>query len=46
MKKLLTTNGEIVTLTSDTRNLGHGLEVKVIYSDGSEGWESPDNLID
>lgn len=46
MKKLLTTNGEMVTVTNDTRDLGHGLQVKVIYSDGSEGWESPDDLID
>jgi hypothetical protein len=39
MKTLLVTNGEMVETTNETRNLGHGKQIKVIYSDGSDGWE-------
>ena len=45
MKKF-TTSGEQVTATEETRDFGHGEQVKVIYSDGSEGWEHTTNLID
>jgi len=46
MKKTLVTNGETVTVTEETRDLGHGVQVKVIYSDGSQGWEHPEDLLD
>lgn len=46
MKKLLTTNGEMVEVTNEKRDLGHGEEVRVIYSDGTEGWESVNDLQD
>ncbi len=46
MKKiLLVTNGEIVTVTENTRNLGYGEQVEVIYSDNSKGWEHIKDLI-
>lgn len=41
---LLTTNGEVVTLTSEKRDIGHGLQLEVIYSDGSKGWEHQEDL--
>lgn len=41
---ILTTNGERVTVLDETRNLGHGEQVKVIYSDRSEGWEHIEDL--
>jgi len=41
---LLTTNGEIVTVTEETNDFGHGEVVKVIYSDGSNGWESLNDI--
>lgn len=46
MRKSLTTNGEMVTETTETRNLGHGEQVKVIYSDNTQGWEHIENLQD
>lgn len=46
MKALLITNGELVTVTEEKRDLGHGEQVKVIYSDGSEGWEFISDLKD
>ena len=46
MKKMLITNGEMVTVTDEKRNLGHGKQVKVVYSDGSTGWEHVEDLID
>lgn len=46
MKKILASNGEVVTLTEEIRDLGHGEQIKVIYSDGSTGWEHPTDLID
>ena len=46
MEKKFLASGEAVQLTEETRDLGHGTQVKVIYSDGSEGWEHPEDLID
>ena len=40
-----TTAGESVTTTERTRNLGHGEQIKVIYSDNSEGWEHKEDLL-
>ena len=45
-KKMLATNGEMVTPTKETRDLGHGKQVKVVYSDGSTGWEHVEDLMD
>lgn len=42
----LNTNGESVTLTGRTRDLGHGKQLEVIYSDGSLGFEHVDNFVD
>ena len=44
MKNAFTNSGERVELTSQFRNLGHGDQEKVIYSDGSEGWEHVEDL--
>lgn len=44
MKTMYTNSGEKVQVTEDSRNLGHGKQVKVIYSDDSEGWEYLDDL--
>ena len=46
MKTKFTTSGEKVTVTEETRNLGHGDQVKVIYSDNTTGWEHIADLID
>jgi hypothetical protein len=46
MKKLLASNGEVVIVTEKTRNLGHGEQVEVIYSDSTKGWEHIEDLID
>lgn len=46
MKTKFTQSGEKVTLTNEVRELGHGKQVKVIYSDGSEGWEHLSDLTD
>jgi len=43
---LLVTNGEMVQVTEEIRDLGHGQQIKVIYSDGTEGWESTSDLQD
>jgi hypothetical protein len=40
-----TISGEKITLTGKTRNLGHGEQAEVIYSDGSTGWEHIEDLI-
>jgi len=40
------TGGEKVRLTDEWEDLGHGKRVKVIYSDGSEGWEHPEDLFE
>lgn len=40
-----TTTGEKITLTGETRNLGHGQQVQVICSDNSTGWEHIDDLV-
>lgn len=39
-------NGERVTLTKNTRNLGHGVQIEVVYQDGTSGWEHEEDLID
>jgi len=41
---LLITNGEIVTVTDETNDFGHGEIVRVIYSDGSDGWKYHSDL--
>lgn len=46
MKNMHIASGEKVQVTGETRNLGHGEQVKVIYSDGSGGWEHLDDLQD
>lgn len=46
MKKMLVSNGEIVEVTNQTRDLGHGKQALVIYQDGSEGWVHVEDLID
>jgi hypothetical protein len=46
MKKLLASSGEVVVVTEKTRNLGHGEQVEVIYSDSTKGWEHIEDLID
>jgi len=40
-----TTSGEKVRVMTRNRNLGHGVQVKVIYADGSEGLEHLESLI-
>jgi len=32
-------SGEKIRLTNERRDLGHGIQIKVIYFDGSIGWE-------
>jgi hypothetical protein len=44
MKTMYTNSGEKIQITEETRNFGHGEQVKVIYSDGSEGYEHLENL--
>lgn len=39
-----TASGEKVQVTEETRDLGHGDQIKVIYSDGSLGWEHTEDL--
>ena len=46
MKTQFTNSGEKVQVTGNTRNLGHGEQVEVIYSDGSKGWEHIEDLQD
>ncbi len=46
MKATLAGNGEIVTLTDNSRNLGHGKQIEVIFSDGTKGWAHEEDLID
>lgn len=41
-----TKHGEKVLVSNETRNLGHGQQVKVIYSDNTTGWEHVNDLID
>ena len=45
-KKYIAISGEKVTLTDQTRDLGHGLQILVIYSDESTGYEHTEDLID
>lgn len=44
MKTMYTNSGEKVQVTDEKRALGHGEQVKVIYSDNSEGWEHIEDL--
>jgi hypothetical protein len=44
MKNAFTTSGEKVQVLENTRDLGHGEQVNVIYSDGSEGWEHIEDI--
>lgn len=46
MKATLASNGERVTLTENSRDLGHGKQIEVIYQDNSKGWEHEEDLID
>lgn len=45
-KQKFTTSGEKVTLTGNERDLGHGKQLEVVYSDGSKGWEHEQDLLD
>jgi hypothetical protein len=44
MKTMYTNSGEKVQVTKEIRDLGHGEQVKVIYSDNSEGFEYIEDL--
>jgi hypothetical protein len=33
-----------VETTGETRNLGHGLQLEVVYNDGTKGWEHVEDL--
>lgn len=44
MKTMYISSGEKVQVTEETRDYGHGEQVKVIYSDNSEGWEHAEDL--
>ena len=46
MKATIANNGERVVLTNNTRDLGHGVQIEVIYQDGTKGWEHEEDLID
>jgi|AntDeeMinimDraft_5_1070356.scaffolds.fasta_scaffold11772_2 hypothetical protein len=46
METMYTNSGEKVEVTEQNRDLGHGKQVAVIYSDGSWGWEHIENLQD
>ena len=46
MKATLVIFGGRVTLTGDSRDLGYGKQLGVIYSDGVAGWEYEENLTD
>jgi len=46
MKTMYKTTGERVVLTGESRNVGHGEQIEVAYSDGSTGWEHEADLID
>lgn len=43
---ILNINGEKVTLTGNIRDLGHGKQLEVIYSDGSKGFEHYEDIED
>ena len=45
MEKMYLQSGEKVSVTSESRNLGHGIQFKVIYSDLSSGWEHVEDLL-
>lgn len=45
MKATLSGNGERVTLTENSRDLGHGKQIEVIYSDETKGWAHEEDLI-
>lgn len=42
--KAFTQSGEKVIVTGETRNIGHGTQAQVIYSDGTCGWEHIEDL--
>ena len=44
MRNALTNSGERVRTTGEKRNLGHGYQNEVIYSDDSTGWEHVEDL--
>jgi hypothetical protein len=44
MKTATTQSGEKVKVTKKTRDLGHGKQAEVIYSDKSRGWEHIEDL--
>jgi hypothetical protein len=46
MKTSINSNGESVIVLDETRNLVRGTQHRVIYSDGSGGWEHEEDLID
>lgn len=46
MKSMYISSGEKAQVTDETRDLGHGKQVKVIYADGSEGWEHLEDIQD
>lgn len=45
MRTAYTTSGEKVSITENRRDIGHGIEVRVIYSDNSYGWEHESDLL-
>ena len=45
MEIRFTTSGEKVELTGGSRDLGHGEQLEVIYSDKSKGWEHKEDLL-
>jgi hypothetical protein len=46
MKKLLASNGEVVIVTKNRRNIGHGEQVEVICQDSTKIWVHIEDLID
>lgn len=44
MRNAFTNSGERVRTTGEKRNLGHGHQNEVIYSDDSTGWEHIEDL--
>ena len=46
MKNAYRIGGELVQITDEWTDWGHGKKVKVIYSDASEGWEYPEDLFE
>ena len=46
MRATVASNGERVVLTDNTRDLGYGVQIEVIYQDETKGWEHDEDLID